>query len=98
MHPYYSPMGSSTRAGMVSMAAYLTFWAVVVAMASRELRRRLPGGTPLRASARDGALGVLRDRYARGDLDRAAFLQMVDDLRLTTPVGCEGTACRCGAR
>ena len=98
MHPYYSPMGSSTRSGVLSMAAYLAFWAVVVAMASRELRRRFPGGTPLRAPARDSALAVLQDRYARGDLDRAQFLQMVDDLRLTAPVSREGTACRCGAR
>lgn len=98
VHPYYSPMGSSTRAGTVSMAAHLTFWAIVVAIASRELQRRFPGGTPLRAPARDSVLTVLRDRYTHGDLDRAQLLQKVDDLRLTTPSCGEVPVRRDGAR
>ena len=35
VHPYYSPVGASARAGVVSMAAYLVFWAVVVTVAGR---------------------------------------------------------------
>jgi uncharacterized membrane protein len=83
VHPYYSPVGSSPRAGTVSMAAYLVFWAVVVTVAGRELQRRFPRGTPLEAPSRDSAVAVLRERYARGDVDRARFLQMVEDLRVT---------------
>ena len=98
MHPYYSPAGASTRAGLVSMGAYLMFWAVVVAVAARELQRRLPRGSTLGASTRDDALAVLRDRYARGEVDRDQFLQMVDDLRVTAPVAGEATAHREGAR
>lgn len=98
VHPYYSPVGASIRAGLVSMGAYLTFWAVVVVMASRELRRRFPRGASLGAPAYDSAMAVLRDRYARGDVGRAQFLQMVGDLRLSAPLGGEATDCRDSAR
>jgi len=97
VHPYYSPGGASTRASLVSMGAYLTFWAVVVAMALRELRRRFPQGASQGARAYDDAMTVLRDRYARGDVDRAQFLQMVEDLRLSAPFGAEATDGRDGA-
>ena len=59
VHPYYSPVGASARAGVVSMAAYLVFWAVVVTVAGRELQRRFPRGAALGAPARDSALTVL---------------------------------------
>jgi putative membrane protein len=94
VHPYYSPVGASARAGVVSMAAYLVFWAVVVVAARRELQRRFPRGAALGAPARDAAVTVLRDRYARGEVDRAQFLQMVEDLRRMPPWDAPVTARR----
>lgn len=87
MHPYYAPAGTSARAGMVSMAAYLTFWAVVVAVAARELHRRFPQGAELAAPVPDSAMTMLRERYAGGDLNREQFWEMVEDLRLTAAGG-----------
>lgn len=98
VHPYYAPAVTSTWAGMVSMAAYLTFWAVVVTVAARQLQRRFPLGTPLDVPVRDRAMTVLRERYARGDLDREQFLQMGDDLRRTASGGGWATARGDGAR
>ncbi len=67
------------------MAAYLAFWAVVVAMAGREVNRRFPRQAP--PATADPAVAMLRERYARGDLDRDRFWQMVDDLRQTADPG-----------
>jgi putative membrane protein len=85
MHPFYGPSarlvgeGRTTVAGLVSMAAYLAFWAGVVVMAKRELDARLPRyAQPARQG--DDALAVLRARYARGEIDREAFLQVQADL------------------
>jgi uncharacterized membrane protein len=74
MHPFYSPSArlvggrESSAAGLLSMAAYLTFWAVAIAVAKRELDARFPrrvGAT----SAGDPAVAELRGRFARGEVD-----------------------------
>lgn len=92
LHPYYAPAGGSAQAGLVSMAAYLAFWAVVVAIAGREVNRRFPREAP--PATADPAVAMLRERYARGDLDRERFWLMVDDLRQTAdrcrPPGLDG--------
>ena len=80
MHPYYSPGSSSPRAATVSMAAYLTFWAVVVAIAGHEMNQRFPRAPEAGA---DRSLAVLRERYAAGEIDRERFLQAAEDLRRT---------------
>ena len=67
------------------MAAYLAFWSVVVAIAGRELNRRFPRKEP--PATADPAVAILRERYARGDLDRDQFCQMVDDLHRTADPG-----------
>ena len=73
--------------GIASMAAYLAFWAVVVAVAKREHgpawpRRPLsPRGAGRRGrTTGDPALEALRVRYARGDVDRDTYLAMRSDL------------------
>lgn len=79
MHPFYGPSGrllSGRRVqgtGLVSMAAYLTFWAVALVAARRELDARFPRREVPPA---DRALGVLRERFARGELDEAEFRAM----------------------
>ena len=100
MHPFYGPSGRlmADRAGrpegIASMAAYLAFWAVVVAVAKREMDLRWPrnemrtadGGRASGDSVAvptvitDPALEVLRLRYARGEVDRDTFLAMCADL------------------
>ncbi len=85
MHPFYGPsarlMGQrdSASAGLLSMAAYLAFWAVVVGITWRALDERLPAG-PLRPNRPDPALALLRERYARGEIDRTQFVRMRLDL------------------
>jgi len=90
MHPFYGPSGRlmADRAGrpegIASMAAYLGFWAVVVALGKRELDARWPRNAvgPARG---DPALEVLGLRYARGEIDRDIYLAMRADLTAGSP-------------
>lgn len=81
MHPFYGPSGrlmsgrDGRLSGMLSMAAYLAFWAGALVLAKRELDRRWPH-RPLDPDA-DPALAVLRTRFARGELDESQFRAMV---------------------
>lgn len=67
------------------MAAYLAFWAVVVALGKRELDARWPRGAPGRPATGDPALEALRVRYARGEIDRGTYLAMRSDLTAGSP-------------
>lgn len=96
MHPFYGPSarllgGAASRedhggaqvAGLVSMAAYLAFWAGAVALGVRILNERFPrerAGAG-ESGADDPAVAQLRLRYARGEVDRAVFQQVLADLR-----------------
>lgn len=85
MHPFYGPSGrllaepESRGTGLVSMAAYLVFWAVAVGVGLRELNARFPKQAAARGRG-DGAVDLLRERYARGEVDREQFLLMSRDL------------------
>jgi uncharacterized membrane protein len=89
MHPFYGPSGRllADRAGrpegIVSMAAYLAFWAVVVAVAKREMDLRWPRAA--RPASGDPALEALRVRYARGEVDRDTYVAMRADLVAAVP-------------
>ena len=81
VHPFYGPSGrllsgsGSRVTGLISMAAYLAFWAAALVVAKRELDARWPKGQ--RAGARDDpAMAVLRERFARGELDESQFRAM----------------------
>ncbi len=65
----------SRLTGLISMAAYLAFWAGAVVLAKRELDARFPKvvGAP---QGRDHAMVVLRERYARGEIDAEAYRAM----------------------
>ena len=92
MHPFYGPSGrilagrSESAAGLVSMAAYLAFWAGVVGLAWREYRTWKPVADHVDADHGDAdhgdadhgdaAIAELRMRFARGEIDQAQFLVM----------------------
>ena len=82
MHPFYGPSRrlvgrrEPDAAGLASMAAYLGFWAVALALAKRELDLRWPRGSGARAGTQEGAIGILGERYAQGDIDEATFRHM----------------------
>lgn len=80
MHPYYSPAGDTTGAEIMSMAAYLVFWGIVVVVAAREVNRRFPTTAASNRGAPDHALVTLRQRYAAGEITRDEFWQIAHDL------------------
>lgn len=81
-HPFYGPSARlladpRTRgAGTLAMGAYLLFWAGAVAIALRELHQRFPKDR----TAPDSAVGIVRERYARGEIDREQYLMLLADL------------------
>lgn len=86
MHPFYGPNArllagrGSSASGLVSMAAYLAFWTAALVIAKRELDARFPKGGGRTTSA-DTAMAVLRERFARGEIDEEQFRQMARVLR-----------------
>jgi uncharacterized membrane protein len=79
MHPFYSPSArllggrAASASGLLSMAAYLAFWAGAIVLARRELDARFPrGGRP----APDPAMDEVRARYARGEIDEEQLRAM----------------------
>lgn len=84
MHPFYGPSArllgerATSVAGLVSMAAYLAFWAGALVVAKRELDARFPRVPPDVGS--DPAMRLLRERYARGEIDAVQFAEMCEVL------------------
>lgn len=85
MHPFYGPSGrlvggrdrQSAALGLVSMAAYLGFWAAALAIAKRELDARFPR-VDRQTVQPDPAMTLLRERYARGEIDDQQYTTMRD--------------------
>lgn len=83
MNPYYGPsslllQGADTAwIGLLSMVFYLLFWAVVIILAYRFVRNNVIGKT---LSRKDTSLIILRERYAKGEIDRSGFLEKQADL------------------
>lgn len=81
MHPYYGPSqrllsaSGSRTLGALSMAAYLGFWAAALVIAKRELDARFPRKSP-RPGIDDHAQEILRERFARGEIDAGQFREM----------------------
>lgn len=83
MHPFYGPSGrlvggrdrQSAALGLVSMAAYLGFWAAALAIAKRELDARFPR-VDRQTVQPDPAMTLLRERYARGEIDDQQYTTM----------------------
>lgn len=83
MHPFYEPSAGllsdrrTVPAGLWSMAAYLVFWAAAIPMVLVALRRVLavaPG------TVEDGATAILRERFARGEIDTEEYRQRLEVL------------------
>jgi putative membrane protein len=87
MHPFYGPSSqlladsNSSWLGLVSMAMYLLFWAVVIVIAFILFRKYFLKADQ-RRSKEDSAMQILRERYARGEIDAAEFKQKKADLEI----------------
>lgn len=81
MHPFYEPNArllaqrDTRTSGLLSMAAYLAFWTVGLALAKHELDARFPK-VARPGSASDPAMEMLRERFARGEVDEVQFRSM----------------------
>lgn len=82
--------------GMLAMSLSILFWfallAVVVWAVYRWVGNRTLAGGP---SAGPSALDILRQRYARGEIDTATYEEMRQ--RLTADHGSDGPAAGAGA-
>jgi putative membrane protein len=67
MHPMMFVWGAG---GLVMMLMMFVFWGLVIAGLVLGLRRLVGQG---RLSGRDEALEILRQRYARGEIDKQEF-------------------------
>ena len=94
MHPFYEHSGEllagrdSRALGLLSMAAYLAFWAVALPVALRRLRRALASSA---TGGADPAVEIVRARYARGEIDRA---ELVARTRALARQAVDGSGCR----
>ncbi len=62
----------------------ILFWLVPILLIAAVLKYLFGGGIRPNPDARDerqGALDVLEERYARGEIDREEFLKKRDDLK-----------------
>lgn len=85
MHPFYGPSsqlfqeGESSWLGLASMAMYLLFWAVVVFIAAKMFKKYFTG-VDYPKKREDNAMSILRERYAKGEIDAEEFKQKKTDL------------------
>ena len=88
MHPFYEPSsqlllnGNYWWIGLVSMAMCLLFWAVVMIIAYIIFKKHF-----MRQSSHtdnsDQAMSILRERYAKGEINAEEFKQKKADLENT---------------
>ncbi|MHC1719389.1 MAG: SHOCT domain-containing protein [Clostridiaceae bacterium] len=85
MHPFYGAnsqfLGQSDYwwVGIVSMLSYLLFWAVVIIVAYRLVKKYIIN-TGVKISKEDTAMIILRERYARGEIASEEFHRIKEDL------------------
>ena len=85
MHPFYGPNsllladGNAWWLGLVSMVMYLLFWAIVIIIVIRLFKKYLPLISQLKGKE-DTAMTILRERYARGEIDADEFKRKQADL------------------
>lgn len=87
MHPFYGPSArqlagrGASASGLLSMAAYLAFWAAALVIVRREVDARFPRGR--NSQQPDTAMMLLRERFARGEIDQEQFRSMTAVLQQT---------------
>lgn len=85
MHPYYGPSsqliqdGNYWWLGLASMVLYLLFWAVVIIVAARLFKKYYLGKNHSQIN-QDTAMTILRERYAKGEIEAEEFKQRKADL------------------
>lgn len=77
MHPFYGPSGELLNGGawwlgLVSMILYLVFWAVVIFLVLRIFKSYYTRWND-QGGRVDSAMTILRERYARGEIDEEEF-------------------------
>ncbi|MBP1918777.1 SHOCT domain-containing protein [Youngiibacter multivorans] len=89
MHPFYGPSsqlfqeGESWWLGLASMAMYLLFWAVVIVIAVKMFKKYIVR-TDYPKNRNDNAMSILRERYAKGEIDAEEFKRIKADLEETS--------------
>lgn len=85
MHPFYGPNSrllgqkENWRAGIVSMSMYLIFWAAAIGVAIQSMKKyfiRLE----ISKVKTDSAMAILRERYAKGEMEQKEYLHKKADL------------------
>lgn len=85
MHPFYGAAIELTQdnnmwwLNLISMAMYLIFWAVVIIIAFKIYRNHFKN--PNRQMTKeDSAIQILRERYAKGEIDSEEYKKIKSDL------------------
>lgn len=85
MHPFYGPnsqfLGQENYwwVGLASMIMYLLFWAVVILIAVKVIKK-YSIKVYVSKEKEDTAMIILRERYARGEINAEEFKQKKSDL------------------
>ncbi|MGB9344351.1 SHOCT domain-containing protein [Trichococcus sp.] len=85
MHPFYGAVSEFFAegywwVGLLSMVLYLLFWAVVIVFAVKLFKKYFADREIPPKIKEDSALTILRERYARGEIDAEEFKQKKSDL------------------
>ncbi|MPM37587.1 hypothetical protein SDC9_84205 [bioreactor metagenome] len=85
MHPFYGAVSEFFAegywwVGLLSMVLYLLFWAVVIVFAVKLFKKYFADREIPPKTKEDSALRILRERYARGEIDAEEFKQKKSDL------------------
>ncbi|HEX5350079.1 MAG TPA: SHOCT domain-containing protein [Trichococcus sp.] len=85
MHPFYGAVNEFFAegywwVGLLSMVLYLLFWAIVIVFAVKLFKKYFAGREIPPKTKEDSALKILRERYARGEIDVEEFKQKKSDL------------------
>lgn len=86
MHPFYGPssrlLGQENNqwVGLSSMIMYLLFWAGAILIGVRLVKRYAIRIVDLRVRE-DSAMAILRERYAKGEIDSEEFRLRNADLQ-----------------
>ncbi|SFE53679.1 SHOCT domain-containing protein [Trichococcus pasteurii] len=85
MHPFYGAVSEFFAEGywwigLLSMVLYLLFWAVVIVFAVKLFKKYFADREIPPKTKEDSALTILRERYARGEIDAEEFKQKKSDL------------------